>query len=107
MPSPKNADAVMRALQRFGAPMHDIAKTDFETDGMVFQIGVAPRRIDIITAASGLRFDEVFLRATVVDIEGIEVRIPSVADLIINKRASGRTKDLADVEVLENLERID
>lgn len=104
MPSPANADAVLRALRRFGAPLHNLTKADLEKNGTVFQIGVAPRRIDIITAASGLQFDEAFSRAMAVDIEGLEVHIPSVADLIVNKRASGRTKDLADAEALENLE---
>jgi D-serine deaminase-like pyridoxal phosphate-dependent protein len=101
MPAPDNADAVMRAIRRFGAPLHNLTKADLEKDGTVFQIGVAPRRIDIITAASGLRFEEVFSRSSAVTIEGIEVHIPSVDDLIRNKRASGRTKDLADAETLE------
>ena len=104
MPSPDNANAVLRALRRFGAPLHNLAKADLETDGTVFQIGVAPRRIDIITAASGLHFDEAFSHAVPVDIEGINVHIPSIADLIRNKRAAGRTKDLADAEALEDLE---
>ena len=103
MPSPENADAVLRALQRFGAPLQNLAKADLERDGTVFQIGVAPLRVDIMTAASGLQFDDAFLHSTAVDIEGIEVHIPSVADLIVNKLASGRTKDLADAEALENL----
>jgi hypothetical protein len=105
MPAADNADAVLRALRRFGAPLHELTKTDLVKDGTVFQIGIAPRRIDIITTASGLSFDEAFLHATTVEIEGISVRIPSVADLIRNKRASGRTKDLADVEALEELTR--
>jgi hypothetical protein len=104
MPAPDNADAVLRALRRFGAPLHNLTKADLETDGTVFQIGVAPRRIDIITAASGLRFDQAFARSLSVDLEGIEVHIPSVADMIRNKRASGRTRDLADAEALERLE---
>jgi len=104
MPATDNAEAVLRALQRFGAPLHDLTKADLEKEGTVFQIGVAPRRIDIITAASGLDFDEAFSRATAVVLEGIQVHIPSVADLIRNKRASGRTKDLADAEALEDLE---
>jgi hypothetical protein len=103
MPSPKNADAVLRALRRFGAPLHNLTKEDLQKDGTVFQIGVAPRRIDIITAASGLQFEETYRRSLTVNIEGIEVRIPSVEDLIRNKRASGRTKDLADAEALESL----
>ena len=103
-PSPENADAVLRALGRFGAPLHDLTRADLEADGTVFQIGVAPRRIDLITTLSGLRFDEAFSRSVAVDIDGIEVHIPCVADLICNKRAAGRTKDLADAEALEDLE---
>jgi len=103
MPSPENADAVTRALRRFGAPLQNLNREDLETDGTVFQIGVAPRRIDIITAASGLRFEEAFARSMVMDIEGIEVHVLSLDDLIRNKRATGRTKDLADAEALENI----
>jgi hypothetical protein len=103
MPSPDNAEAVLRAIRRFGAPLHNLTKDDLERDGTVFQIGIAPRRIDIITEASGLQFAPVFARSAPIDIEGLVVHIPSVEDLIINKRATGRTKDLADAEALENL----
>ena len=103
MPSPQNADAVIRALRRFGAPLHNLTKEDLQKDGTIFQIGVAPRRIDIITAASGLTFEETYSRSLSVDIEGITVHIPSIDDLIRNKKASGRTKDMADVEALELL----
>ena len=103
MPSPQNADAVLRALQRFGAPLHKLTKEDLQNDDTVFQIGVAPRRIDLITSASGLQFEEAYGRSLLVKIEGIEVRIPAIDDLIKNKRASGRTKDWADAEALESL----
>ena len=103
MPSPKNADAVLRALRLFGAPLHNLTREDLQKDGTIFQIGVAPRRVDIITAASGLHFEETYGRSLSVNIEGIEVYIPSIDDLIRNKRATGRTKDLADVEALESL----
>ncbi|MBM3303389.1 MAG: hypothetical protein FJY85_26010, partial [Deltaproteobacteria bacterium] len=102
-PSAQNADAVLRALRRFGAPLHSLTKEDLQKDDTVFQIGVAPRRIDIITTASGLQFDETYDRSLSVKMEGIEVRIPSIDDLIRNKKASGRTKDLADAEALESL----
>jgi hypothetical protein len=101
MPSPGNAAAVMRALERFGAPLRELSASDFQMEGVIFQVGVAPRRIDILTTVDGLNFDDAFAHSTVVEIEGIEIHIPSIADLIINKRASGRTKDLADVEMLE------
>ncbi|MFP4453344.1 MAG: hypothetical protein ACLFPI_08250 [Desulfobacterales bacterium] len=103
MPSSKNADAVLRALRRFGAPLHNFTKEDLQKDGTVFQIGVAPRRIDIITAASGLHFEDTYGRSLSVNIEGIEVHIPLIEDLIRNKRATGRTRDLADAEALEAL----
>jgi len=103
MPAPENAEAALRALRRFGAPLQNITQEDLRTDGTVFQIGVAPRRIDIITTASGLDFEDTFRRSMAVDTEGIEVHIPSLADLIRNKRTLGRTKDLADVEALEEI----
>jgi hypothetical protein len=103
MPSADNAKAVLRALRNFGAPLHNITKEDLQKDGTIFQIGVAPRRIDIITAASGLQFENTYQNSILVNIEGIDVRIPSIDDLIINKKATGRTKDLADAEALESL----
>jgi hypothetical protein len=103
MPSPQNADAVLRALHRFGAPLHNLSKEDLQKDGTIFQIGVAPRRIDIITTASGLQFEDAYEKSLSLNIEGIELHIPSIDDLIRNKRAVGRTKDMADVEALESL----
>jgi len=83
MPSPQNADAVLRALRRFGAPLHNLTKEDLQNDGTIFQIGVAPRRIDIITAASGLQFEETYARSLSVNIEGVKVHIPSIDDLTV------------------------
>ena len=103
MPSPENAEAVLRALSRFGAPLHNLTREDLLKDGTIFQIGVAPRRIDIITSASGLQFEPTYRNSISINIEGIEVRIPSIEDLILNKRSTGRTRDLADAEALESL----
>ena len=82
MPSPQNANAVLRALRQFGAPLHNLTKEDLQQEGTVFQIGVAPRRIDIVTAASGLQFEDAYARSLSVNIEGIEVHIPLIDDLI-------------------------
>ena len=103
MPSPENAEAVLRALRRFGTPAQGLTAADLQRDDTVLQIGVAPRRIDIITGASGLQFEDAFTRSAEINIEGIQVHIPSIDDLIRNKKASGRTKDLADAETLEYL----
>ncbi len=105
IPSAQNADAILRSLRRFGTPLHTLTKKDLQQSGTVFQIGVAPRRIDILTEATGLQFNETYERSLSVNIEGIDVRIPSLDDLIRNKRAIGRTKDLADAEALESLKR--
>ena len=102
-PTPDNAEAVLRAVRRFGAPAHGLTTADLQKDDTIFQIGVAPRRIDLITGASGLRFEEAFAHSIATDIEGLHVHILSVDDLIRNKKASGRTKDLADAEALESL----
>jgi len=103
MPSPDNAEAILRALRIFGSPLHNLTKKDLEVDGTVFQIGIAPRRIDIITEATGLKFEQAYKNSVLVNIDGIDVHIPSIDDLIINKKATGRTKDLADAEALELL----
>lgn len=103
MPSPENAEAVLRALRRFGSPLHNLTQNDLEVDGTIFQIGIAPRRIDIITEATGLKFEQAYQNSVLVNIDGIDVHIPSIDDLIINKKATGRTKDLADAEALELL----
>jgi len=103
LPSKENAEAVLKALRCFGAPMHDLSREDFQRQETIFQIGVAPRRVDIITSASGLQFEESFERSLAITIEGISVHVPSLEDLICNKRATGRLKDLADAEALELL----
>ena len=103
MPSVNNGEAVLRALRKFGAPLHGLTIDDIQKDDTIFQIGVAPRRIDIMTGASGLQFDEAFAQSLETDVEGLRIHIPSLEDLILNKKATGRTKDLADVEALEAL----
>lgn len=84
-------------------PLQNLTLQDLQTDSTIFQIGVAPRRIDIITAASGLQFEEAFEHSLIVNVEGIEIHIPLLTDLIRNKKASGRTKDRADAEAQEEI----
>jgi hypothetical protein len=100
MPSPENTPLILQALEDFGAPSGDLSSEDFQREDMIFQIGVAPRRIDIITSVDGLKFDDAFIHSKIIDIEGIPIHVLSVSDLIINKRSTGRTKDMADVELL-------
>ncbi|MBK7115801.1 MAG: nucleotidyltransferase [Proteobacteria bacterium] len=102
-PSPDNASSVMKALARFGAPLDGVSAEDFSTEGIVFQIGNSPRRIDILTRISGVEFQQAYERRQVVELEGIQVPVISLEDLIANKRATGRLQDLADVERLESV----
>jgi hypothetical protein len=101
MPEKNNAEALMRALIRFGAPADTVSSDDFQIENNVFQIVVAPRRVDIITSLDGLTFDEAFEHSVLTEIDSIPVHVLSVPDLIRNKRATGRTKDIADAETLE------
>ena len=100
-PSPPNASAVFRCLQIFGANLADTTAKDFENPKMVFQIGVAPFRIDILCGISGVSFEEAWdtARPAMVDDE-IPVLYISLEKLIQNKLASGREQDLLDVKKL-------
>jgi len=100
--TPSNAANLMRALAKFGAPMEGISESDFSSEGVVFQIGNSPRRIDIVTNIDGVQFDQAYANRTICSIEGMDVPVISLEDLIRNKRSSGRKQDLADVEKLES-----
>jgi hypothetical protein len=100
-PSPDNAQRICRALTAFGAPSSQIAAGDFEKADMVVQIGVAPRRIDLITSITGVSYDEAACKAIAREIDGVPVRILSAEDFVRNKLAAGRPKDLADAELLQ------
>jgi hypothetical protein len=101
-PTRANADRVWQALAAFGAPLDAlrISWDDFTRPDVVVQLGLPPRRIDLLTAVSGLSFAEAWedrLEDTVDDL-----RLPFLGreSLIRNKRASGRAKDLGDLDAL-------
>jgi len=100
-PSAENSERVYRSMASFGAPLHEIDEATFATPGIVFQIGVAPRRIDIITAISGVEFDDAYQQRQIVEIEDLSISILSLDDLIRNKRATGRDKDRLDADQLD------
>jgi hypothetical protein len=100
--SPENAARVYRALGAFGAPLDQLTPEDLLSDDLIFQIGVAPTRIDVITGIDGVTFSEAWPRRTEDLLDGTQIFIIGRDDLIKNKRAAGRRQDLADVERLEN-----
>ena len=100
-PTRENAARLWRALARFGSPLATVSEEDFTRPGTVFQIGVAPNRIDILTHIDGVSFEDAWPRRVVQPVEGADVPVIGRADLVRNKRATGRTRDLADAEQLE------
>jgi len=89
------------AADRLDDGLHDLTRDDLTTPGVVFQIGLAPLRIGVLTAVSGLDFASAWLRQVESDFEGIRVPVIGREDFVLNRRATGRTKDLSDVERLE------
>jgi hypothetical protein len=100
-PTPENAARTYRALAAFGAPLVDLQEEDLAIPGTVFQIGVAPVRIDILTRIDAVEFDEAWREKVPASLGGVSTAVLSKELLIKNKRASGRLQDLADVERLE------
>jgi hypothetical protein len=101
--SPENADRVWSALLVFGAPIEalGITREDLTTPGMVIQIGLPPRRIDILTKISGVGFKEAWQTRSMGQVGVLSIPFLGRERLIDNKRAAGRKKDLADLELLE------
>jgi hypothetical protein len=100
-PTRDNAERVHRALRAFGAPVIDLTVDDLATPGTIFQIGIEPNRVDIITSIEGVTFDEAWSRRVSSTYGGVAIALLSVPDLLTNKRAVGRRQDLLDVERLE------
>lgn len=99
-PTPANATRVHRALQAFGAPLADLSEADLQKPDLVFQIGVPPRRIDILTSLAGLSFADAWISRVQGELGRVPCGFLGRADLIRNKRATGRPRDLADLSDL-------
>jgi hypothetical protein len=106
-PSTENATRVMEAVAEFGAPLHDLTAADLSQPGLVFQIGVAPVRIDILTGIDGVEFGEAWAQRLKTKFTDQAVGVLSIEHMIRNKRAAGRAQDLADLEWLENPDKRD
>ena len=99
--SSDNATRIMSALAMFGAPLSGLSEQDFITTDMVVQVGVQPCRIDITTGIDGIGFNEAWENKMAITVDGIDLFVPSKADLLKNKIASGRDKDQGDVAWLK------
>ena len=99
-PSEKNSGKLYKVLQRFGAPLDDLKENDFSYGDFVYQIGIIPRRIDIITSIDGVVFNEAYKEKVTVLVNDLEIPVISQHLLIKNKLATGREKDILDVKLL-------
>jgi len=104
-PSEANAARVWTALETFGAPLSKVSVADFCTPDVVYQIGLPPQRIDILTSISGLHFDDAWRERLIVDLEGVTISVIGLRHLHANKLASGRAKDHQDASILEEMIR--
>jgi hypothetical protein len=100
-PVQENAQRVMQALKAFGAPLHALGASDLTQPDVVFQIGVAPLRIDVLTSIDGVQFDEAWSARFAARFADVPTSVLSREHLLKNKRATARPQDLADVARLE------
>ena len=84
----------------FGAPVADLSVDDLAVKGTIFQIGVAPNRIDVLTSIDAVEFDAAYPRSVQTTYGTVPMRVLSVDDLVTNKRAVGRKQDEIDLENL-------
>lgn len=102
-PTEENARLVMAALRAFGAPLFDLTERDLLAPDTVFQIGLPPSRIDLLSGISGVTFDEAWPHRLMVTIGSLQVPVLGRDDFIANKQATGRSKDLSDLTLLPPL----
>ena len=103
--SPDNAARLMEVVGEFGFGGTGIVETDFLQPDCVIQLGRAPNRVDLLTGISGVGFEEAWPRRVTANLSGVEVTVIGREDLIVNKRATNRAKDRADLEWLERTGR--
>jgi len=98
--SKENAQRMVKTFEEFGISSLGYTEKDFMDINVVIQIGIVPVRIDILTSISGVEFNEAYKNREEKIIAGINIKYLSREDFIKNKKASGRNKDLADIETI-------
>lgn len=102
-PTAENATRVLSALVAFGAPLHGVTAEDVAAPGLILQLGIPPRRIDVINAIEGVSFSEASMSILTVHVGGVAVPVIGLDALLKNKSTVGRPEDLKDVRVLKRL----
>ena len=104
-PSLENAEKMVVVLKDFGFESLRLKRADFLRENYVTQLGYPPLRIDILNAISGVEFDDAYLGKVVGQVDDLQVSFINIADFIANKSATGRAKDLGDIEALKNKDK--
>ena len=104
-PSSANSQRTLRALVKFGAALQGLTKADLGRKGTIFQIGVEPQRIDVLTSIDGVEFEEAWAARVTSDFGPVRGPVIGLDELLRNKRAAARPQDLVDVSRLEKINR--
>lgn len=99
--SADNANRVRASLRDFGFPAEVVASAPLDVADKIVRMGSPPLRIELLTGVSGVEFGECYRRRETEVTDGIAVPVISLRDLLTNKRQTGRTKDIADLEELD------
>lgn len=99
-PTAENAQRVMRALDAFGFGSVGLSANDFQQPDIVVELGVPPLRVDLLTGISGVTWDEAWRGRVAGEFGHVAVAFLGINEFRRNKQASGRQKDLADLEAL-------
>ena len=100
-PEAENAKRAYEALREFGAPLKGIGPGDFANKDIVYQIGIAPVRVDVMMGIPGMEFDKVWRHRSITSFDGIKANIIGINELIKSKKTAGRQMDIADIESLK------
>ena len=98
--SERNASSLVQVFIDFGFATPDLTKALFLDSGKIVRIGLPPLRIEVLNNISGVNFDEIYTRRIKESIDGVPIPFIDFDNLLKNKAASGRLKDLADIEAL-------
>jgi len=98
--NPANAEKIVTVLKEFGFDLPDLSTELFLKEWQIIRLGVPPVRIEISTSISGVDFSECYVEKVVTELDGVQANLISLDHLKINKKASGRHHDLADLDNL-------
>jgi len=100
-PTVENSKKALACVNDFGFGSFELKEVDFRKEGNVIQLGYPPLRIDLLSSIDGVNFNECYKNKKEVDIEGLLVNFIGYQDLINNKKASGRLRDIDDIDNLK------